>query len=178
VGGGGGSLVLKGRERAAAVLSLLGDELSQKILSYLPENDAVSIISASEQLKTPTKQVLLDVVSEFNDYMVNAKKAPVEEVKEEVINEVQPVPPVQQGTPIEIISRASAQSLAKALDTERPEISAYVLSHLPAEKIYEILHLIKENKELVEARILSMKDVPIAKEIEEKVLKSISERLT
>lgn len=127
--------MLKGRERAAAVLSLLGDELSQKILSYLPENDAVAIISASEQLKTPTKQVLLDVVSEFNDYMVNAQKAPVEAVKEEGISEAQPVPSAQQGTPLDIISRASAQSLAKALEPERPEISAYVLSHLPAEKI-------------------------------------------
>jgi flagellar motor switch protein FliG len=170
--------MLKGKERAAAVLSLLGDELSQKILSYLPEGDAVAIISASEKLRTPTKEVLLEVVSEFNDYMVNAEKAPAEEVKQEPVAEAQPVIPAHQGTPLEIITRASAQSLAKALEPERPEITAYVLSHLPAEKIYDILHLLRENKDLVEARILSMKDVPIAKEIEEQVLKSISERIT
>lgn len=172
--------MLKGYERAAAVLSLLGDELSQKILHHLPEEAAVAIISASEKLRTPTKEALLDVVSEFNDYMVNAPKMPVEPAEEATKAEDQPVPAVsaaQLGSPLDMISRASAQSLAKALEVERPEISAYVLSHLPVEKIYETLNLLKENKELVETRLLSIQDVPIAKELEEKVLQNIAERL-
>ena len=165
--------MLKGYEKAAAVLSLLGDELSQKILSYLPEDIAVSVITASENLKTPTKEALLDAVSEFNDYMMNAeKKGPAPEERE-----THPLSPAAPTSPLEVISAASSGALAKALELERPEISAYVLSHLPAEKIYEILSLIKENKELIESRILSIKDVPIAKELEEKILKTISERL-
>jgi len=172
--------VLKGYEKAAAVLSLLGDELSQKILSYLPENDAISIITASEKLRTPTKDALLDVVSEFNDYMVNAEKsAPVRQAEEEVkMNEAESTATEQPGSPLDVISRASEESLAKALEVERPEISAYVLSHLPVEKIYGTLNLLKENRQLVESRLLSIKDVPIAKELEEKVLKNISERLS
>lgn len=171
--------MLKGYERAAAVLSLLGDELSQKILHHLPEEAAVAIISASEKLKTPSKEALLDVVSEFNDYMVNAPKMPIEPAEEEATKaEAQPVLAGQPGSPLDMISRASAQSLAKALEVERPEISAYVLSHLPVEKIYEILNLLKENKGLVETRLLSIQDVPIAKELEEKILKNIAERLT
>ncbi len=170
--------MLKGYERAAAVLSLLGDELSQKVLSYIPEETAVSIISASETLKTPTKEVLLDVVSEFNDYMVNAKKEPAEHVAEEETKaEEGAEPAASPGSPLDMISRASAKSLAKALEGERPEVSAYVLSHLPVEKIYETLHLLKENRGVVESRLLSIKDVPIAKELEEQVLKNISERL-
>jgi len=165
--------VLKGYEKAAAVLSLLGEELSQKILSYLPEDIAVSVITASENLKTPTKEALLGAVSEFNDYMMNAeKKGPAPEKRE-----AQSLSSAASATPLEIISRASSGDLAKALETERPEIYAYVLSHLPVEKIYEVLSLIKDNKELIESRILSIKDVPIAKELEEKVLKTISERL-
>ncbi|MFH1710067.1 MAG: hypothetical protein ABH860_03210 [bacterium] len=169
--------MLKGYERAAAVLSLLGDELSQKILGYLPEDTAVSIISASERLKTPTKDVLLDVVSEFNDHMVNAQKASVESAEEEIKTDAETAVSIHSGSPLDVISEASAQSLAKALEAERPEITAYVLSHLPVEKIYETLNLFKENRELVEARLLSIKDVPIAKELEEKLLKTISERL-
>ena len=165
--------MLKGYEKAAAVLSLLGDELSQKILSYLPEDIAVSVITASENLKTPSKEALLDAVSEFNDYMINAEKK--EPAPEEI--ETQSSSTAALASPLEVISRASSQALAKALETERPEISAYVLSHLPVEKIYEILGLVKENKELIESRILSIKDVPIAKELEEKVLKTISEKL-
>lgn len=167
--------MLQGYERAAAVLSLLGDELSHKILGYLPEKDAVSIITASEKLQTPTKEALLEVVSEFNDFMVNAQKAPAAQsgqAEEKIIEEAPPE------LPLDIISKASAESLAKALETERPEISAYVLSHLPVEKIYETLKLLKANKELVESRLLTIKDVPIAKELEEKVLKNISERIT
>jgi len=172
--------VLKGYEKAAAVLSLLGDELSQKILSYLPENDAISIISASEKLRTPSKDTLLDVVSEFNDYMVNAEKnANVRQAEEEVkMNESGSAAAEQPGSPLDMISKASAESLAKALEVERPEISAYVLSHLPVEKIYTTLNLMKEDRQLVESRLLSIKDVPIAKELEEKVLKNISERLS
>ena len=172
--------MLKGYEKAAAVLSLLGDELSQKILSYLPENDAISIISASEKLRTPSKDTLLDVVSEFNDYMVNAEKnANVRQAEEEVkMNESGSAAAEQPGSPLDMISKASAESLAKALEVERPEISAYVLSHLPVEKIYTTLNLMKEDRQLVESRLLSIKDVPIAKELEEKVLKNISERLS
>jgi len=172
--------VLKGYEKAAAVLSLLGDELSQKVLSYLPENEAISIITASEKLRTPTKDALLDVVSEFNDYMVNAEKsAPVRQAEEEVkMNDNGSAANEQPGSPLEMISKASSESLAKALEVERPEISAYVLSHLPVEKIYTTLNLLKENRQLVESRLLSIKDVPIAKELEEKVLKNISERLS
>lgn len=170
--------MLKGYERAAAVLSLLGEELSQKILSYLPESEAVSMIAASEKLKTPTKEALLDVVSEFNDFMLDAKKTAVaqpEEVPEKT--EVEAMPPSQAALPLDIISKASPHSLAKALEVERPEISAYVLSHMPVEKIYETLNLLKVNKESIEAKLLSIKDVPIAKELEEKILKNISERL-
>ena len=172
--------MLKGYEKAAAVLSLLGDELSQKVLSYLPENEAISIITASEKLRTPTKDALLDVVSEFNDYMVNAEKsAPVRQAEEEVkMNDNGSAANEQPGSPLEMISKASSESLAKALEVERPEISAYVLSHLPVEKIYTTLNLLKENRQLVESRLLSIKDVPIAKELEEKVLKNISERLS
>ncbi len=164
--------MLKGYERAAAVLSLLGDELSQRILSHVPENDAVSIISAAETLKTPTKDVLLDVVSEFNDYMTTAQ------VEERLSMEGGAPAAEEAGSPLDAISRASPKSLAKALETERPEVSAYVLSHLPVEKIYDVLTLLKENRSLVEARLLSIKDVPISKELEEKVMKSISERLS
>jgi len=168
--------MLQGYERAAAVLSLLGDELSHKILGYLPENEAVSIITASEKLKTPTKEALLEVVSEFNDYMVNVQK-PQEAEKTAEEKTAAEEPPAPAEAPLDIISKASAESLAKALDTERPEISAYVLSHLPVEKIYETLSLLKDNRRLVEERLLSIKDVPIAKEIEEQVLKNISERI-
>ena len=47
--------MLQGYDKAAAVLSLLGDELSQKILSYIPEESAVSIMAASEKLKDAYK---------------------------------------------------------------------------------------------------------------------------
>ena len=170
---------MKGYDRAAAVLSLLGDELSQKILSYVPEESAVAIMSASEALKTPSREDLLEAVTEFNSYMMNAGKTPPEHHTEE------PVPPAaapaaiqDDGTPLGKISAASAQSLAKALDTDRPEIAAYVLTHLSAEKIYETMNLLKENRQQIEGKILSIKDVPMAKELEEKILKNIAERLS
>jgi len=169
-------MMLKGREKAAAVLSLLGDELSQKILSYLPEEAAVSIISASENLQAPTREVLLGIVSEFNDYMLKPGGGE-EGTKETKEPKPETVAAFEPGSPLDIINRASAAQLANVLQTERSEVAAYVLSHLPVEKVYEILALLKEAREAVESRLIAIKDVPIAKQLEDNILKSVSERL-
>jgi len=161
---------LKGSEKAAAILSLLGDELSHKILSYLPEETAVSIIGTSEKLKVPGKDALLQLISEFNDHMSKEPEARPQET-------VENLPPVEPGSPLEKITRARPAEIAKALEIERPEIAAYVLSHLPVEKIYETMNLLKENRGAIEERLLSIKDVPISKELQERILKTISERL-
>lgn len=165
--------MLKGHEKAAAILSLLGDELSQKILSYLPEEAAISIISASERLSTPTKETLLGVVSEFNDYMVRVGDKEPEPA--EVVPEGHPA--AEPGSPLDIIYKAPPAQLAKALESERPEVSAYVLSHLPVEKIYETLTLLKESRQAIEERLISIRDVPIGKELEDKILKTVSEKI-
>jgi flagellar motor switch protein FliG len=173
--------MLKGYEKAAAILSLLGDELSQQILGNLPEEMAVSIIDASDKLKTPTKDELISAVSEFNGYMQAERPAAqnIEEAAEEN-TEAQGTEasfPAEPTTPIERILQADPAKVATALNQERPEVAAYVLSHLPVEKIYEILTLLGDMKEPVESRLISIKDVPIAKELEDKILKNISERL-
>jgi len=157
--------MLKGKEKAAAILSILGEEISQKILSFLPEEAAVSVISASENLPTPTKEVLQDVIAEYNTYMsAQSQDAANKKV-------------IKTGSPLEIISSASGQDLARVLKEERGEISAFVLSHLPVERIYEILPLLGESRQTIESRLMSIKDVPMAKELADKVLKAVSERL-
>ena len=51
--------------------------------------------------------------------------------------------PAEGGTPLGDDHEGIIEALAKALEPERPEISAYVLSHLPVEKIYETLNMIR-----------------------------------
>jgi flagellar motor switch protein FliG len=176
--------MLKGYEKAAAILSLLGDELSQKILSNLPEEMAVQIINTSEKLKTPSKDELLSAVSEFNDHMQTPVEAPVSEpeqnIGEQAEQGIAPAvkAPVNKNDPVSVIENASPESLGVALSQERPEIAAYVLSHLPVEKIYDILPNLGNIRNAVETRLVSIKDVPIAKELEDKILKNISERLS
>jgi len=161
--------MLKGKEKAAAVLSLLGEELSQKVLGFLPEDKAMEILNASETLTTPTRDTLMDVVAEFNTYMKQPPKTQTSPPAEEK--------PVAAGTPLDRIVHAKPEMLAQVLEKERPEISAYVLSHLPIEKIYEILGLLRDSREAVESRLVSIKDVPVAKEIEDNILNTIAERL-
>lgn len=169
--------MLRGTEKAAAVLSLLGDELAHKILSNLPEQVAVSIMDASEHLKTPTRADLIEAVSEFNGFMAAQVQAHAEK-EEAAATAARTAAEIAKLPPLERIVGASPEVLASALKDERPEISAYVLSHLPVEKIYETLTMLGDQKEHVESRLLTIKDVPIAKELEEKILKNISERIT
>ena len=131
-------------------------------------------MNASEHLKTPTREDLIQAVSEFNESM--SVPMPPEA----------PAMGTHQGeetgghanmAPLDRISSAKPEAIAAVLKPERPEIAAYVLSHLPIEKIYEILTMLGDQREAVEARLISIKDVPIAKDLEEKILKNISERL-
>jgi flagellar motor switch protein FliG len=174
--------MLKGFEKAAAVMALLGDELSQQILANMPEDIAVKIINTSERLKTPTKDALMTAVSEFNEYMENPVE--IEQTETQTTGESsrsseasaqsdKPMPT----DPIGRIENASPSVLGAALSQERPEIAAFVLSHLPVEKIYDILPNLGDIRNAVETRLVSIKDVPIAKELEDKILKNISERL-
>jgi len=164
----------KGYEKAAAILSLLGDELSQKILINLPEDMAVAIISASEKLKTPTREELLGLVSEFSDGMQRAGSQAVPSGGGQSANDTGIT---SASTPLEIIENSSSIRIAEVIKGERSEIAAYVLSHLPVEKIYEILTMLGDTKDQVESKLIALKDVPIAKELEDRILKSVSERL-
>ena len=166
---------MNGIEKSAAILSLLGDELSHRILGYLPEADAIAIINASENLKTPTRESLLDIVSEFNSYMNDPANVVSEISSEEAAKAAET--PEAPATPLDKIGKATPEELSKALHDERPEIAAFVLSHLPVERIYEVLQMLGDLRGPVESRLISIKDVPMAKELEEKVLKTISERL-
>ena len=166
--------MLRGTEKAAAVLSLLGDELAHRILSNLPEDVAVSIMNASEHLRTPTREELIDAVSDFNQSM-SVPMPPEAAEQAQAPSEEAPLP--ENMAPLDRISAAKPEAVAAVLKPERPEIAAYVLSHLPIEKIYEVLTMLGDRREAVESRLISIKDVPIAKDLEEKILKNISERL-
>ena len=166
--------MLRGADKAAAVLSLLGDELAHRVLSNLPEEMAVAIMTASEHLKTPTREDLIEAVSEFNDSM-SVPMPPENQASASQSGEA-PVR-TENLAPLDRISSARPEAVAAVLKAERPEIAAYVLSHLPIEKIYEILTMLGDQREAVETRLVNIKDVPIAKDLEDKILKNISERL-
>ena len=135
---------------------------------------AVSIMTASENLKTPSRDELIQAVSELNESM-SVPMPP--ETPAEGSHGGAAASNRENMTPLERISSARPGGDSGGAQAGKAEIAAYVLSHLPIEKIYEVLTLLGDLRESVEARLISIKDVPIAKELEEKILKNISERL-
>lgn len=156
-----------GKEKAAIFLSVLGSEYSGKVVEHLPSDvsDAIAEVLTKRQKKASADEVS-GIIDEFKSKISSGKY------------EQEQVPAQGQGmSSSDIISRASPERVAKVLMDERPEFIAFVLSHLPVEKIHEILLLLGNIRKDVEERLLHMKDVPMTDVFQEQVLDIVAKRL-
>ena len=165
--------MVTGREKAAQFLSILGSKYSEKILDHLPADvsDAIAgVLSEGKRKLSPAE--ISAIIDDFNasiyaiEFEEKEVPAPLEGEKGEVS-----VPPV------EIITKASPDELAKALKDERPEFIAFILSHLPVERIHEVLSLLGNVRREVEEKLIHMKDVPITAVFQDQVLDIVAKRL-
>jgi len=158
--------MLSGKQKAAIFLKLLGSQYSGRVLDHLPKDvsDEIARILAGSK-KKPTSAEVSEVLTEFDGYMSSAKE-------QEVGGKDRPA-----GSPISMITSATPSRLAKALKGERPEFIAFVLSHLPVERIYDVLSLLGDARKEIEEKLLHMKDVPMTDVFQNQVLDIVARRL-
>src|SRR3989344_2528112 len=129
------NMVLTGREKATIFLSILGADVSSRVLRYLPEEIADLIAAGINHLPTPSPQALSEVLDEYQSFLALPESAA-------------PEPPPRPAAP----RRSSA-----ALMYERPQTTAFLLSLMPAEERTEALQAMPREKARLEELIAGLK---------------------
>ena len=139
-------MALTGREKATIFLSILGSDVSSRVLRYLPEEIADLIASGINHLPTPSPQALSEVLDDYQGFLA---LPPPDEVPE-------PVP----GRP------AAPRKSYAALITERPQTTAFLLSIMPEEDRAEVLQALPREKALIEELLAGIKNNPLRPKLE------------
>ena len=133
-------MALTGREKATIFLSILGADVSSRVLRYLPEEIADLIAAGINHLPTPSPQVLSEVLDEYQSFLALPETASPE--------------PVPSRPPAPRRSYAS-------LMYERPQTTAFLLSLMPEEERGEILQSLPREKALIEELLADLKTNPL-----------------
>jgi flagellar motor switch protein FliG len=140
-------MALTGREKATIFLSILGADVSSRVLRYLPEEIADLIAAGINHLPTPSSQALSEVLDEYQSFLALPETASPEPL------------PARQTTP-----RRSYASLMY----ERPQTTAFLLSLMPEEERAEILQALPREKALIEELLTNLKANPLRAKLETK----------
>ncbi|MFA5098394.1 MAG: hypothetical protein WC490_07225, partial [Candidatus Margulisiibacteriota bacterium] len=99
-------MTLSGREKATILLSLLGPELAERILSFLPEDLADLITGGINRLPTPSSDAIKTVLDEFAGF-VALPEGPSEErlppLREDFVKTDQESPPAQNNASDQVL---------------------------------------------------------------------------
>ncbi len=137
-------MVLTGREKATIFLSILGAEVSSRVLRYLPGELADLIAAGINHLPTPSPEALSEVLGEYQSYLALPGAEP----------EALPSRPM-----------APRKSYA-ALLYERPQTVAFLISILPEEERAEALNSFPRGKAAVEEILLTLRTNPLRPKLE------------
>ena len=139
-------MALTGREKATIFLSILGADVSSRVLRYLPEEIADLIAAGINHLPSPSSQVLSEVLDEYQSFLALPETATPE-----------PPPPPRAAAP--------RRSFA-ALMYERPQMTAFLLSLLPDEEKAEVLQALPRERALIEELLAGLKANPLRPKLE------------
>ena len=129
---------LKGKEKALIFLSTLGDDVSRKVLSCLPDKISARISQDLNNFKKPTPAAIAFVLKELARFTLNRQP---EALKIEAPKEVKE-PEREEIDDLSRIGRKPLNEIVTILQDELPQTVAFVLSYLSPtlqNKYYEML---------------------------------------
>ncbi|MFA5034533.1 MAG: hypothetical protein WC500_01960 [Candidatus Margulisiibacteriota bacterium] len=146
-------MTLTGREKATIFLSILGSDVSSRVLRYLPDELADLIAAGINHLPTPSPEALQEVLSDYQGFLALPG----------------PTPRAQLNQP----SQPSYQTMTKRnlsfLMYERPQTLSFLLSMLPDEDKGQILSALPRERLMIEELARNLKTTPLRPKIEERL---------
>ena len=172
---------LSGREKATILLSLLGTEMSEKILETLPPDIGDSITSLITSLPNPSSDVIAEVLREFSEMMLPEapqrkaiEEAPQQSYQQQNTERVeQPVPK----SPFDVIFYAHPKQVAASLSAERGAVAAFVIALLPPVQAGEVMSHMTERRKEIEDMLRIIKKNSLSDKITERILPILSDRI-
>lgn len=140
-------MALTGREKATIFLSILGGDVSSRVLRYLPAEIADLIAAGVNHLPSPSAQALSEILDEYQSFLALPETASPEPV----------APPPRTAAP-----RRSFASLMY----ERPQTTAFILSLLPDEEKEGVLQSLPRERALIEELLAGLKANPLRPKLE------------
>jgi flagellar motor switch protein FliG len=146
---------LTGREKATIFLSILGADVSSRILRYLPDELADLIAAGINHLPTPSPEALSEVMDDYQGFLA------LPEARAEVL------PP----------RPAAPKRSYAALLYERPQTVAFLVSLLPDEEKNDVLNSLPREKAMIEELLLSLRPNLLRPKLEEKLREAFAGKL-
>lgn len=122
-------MVLTGREKATIFLSILGSDVSSRVLRYLPDEIADIIAAGINHLPTPSPEALSEVINEYQSFLALAGP-----------EQPAPLPPPPPPAP---------RKSYTALMYERPQLVAFILSLLDAGEQSDLLTSFPRDRSII-----------------------------
>ncbi|MCU0641391.1 MAG: hypothetical protein MUC35_04820 [Candidatus Margulisbacteria bacterium] len=142
---------MTGREKATIFLSLLGADVSARVLRYLPDELADVIAAGINHLPTPSPDALAEIMAEYNSFL--ALPPPIERT-EQIVYETAP---------------AVARKNYAPLLYERPQLAAFIVSLLPADEREAALRAFPKNRAAIEELLTALKENDLQPKIAERL---------
>lgn len=168
---------LSGREKATILLSLLGSDVSSRVLRYLPHELAEIIAQGINNLPAPTPEAVKDVVEDFRGFLALPSKRKRGPALTEEIEEAPPPPPPKPETPLERLLKVPAKKMSYLLSFERPQLIAFLLTHFPPLYREEILGNLQDQRQLIEEIIRSYRKTSAEKDLFDRTVNYLLEKL-
>lgn len=148
-------MVLTGREKATIFLSILGADVSGRVLRYLPDELADLIAAGINHLPSPSTEALSEVLDEYQSFLALPGGAA----------EVLPAHP------------PAAKKSYAFLFYERPQTVAFLLSLLSDEERREALNSFPRGKAMVEELLMTIRENPLRPKLEARLKEIFAGRL-
>ena len=182
--------VLRGAQKAAMVLILLGDQASAEIIKHLPDDDIQLVTREITRMKKIAPEQAENVLEEFyqlsaaRNYMVTggmdyARSVLINAFGPETAKKLLDRLVKSMGTDManfDAIQKADPQQLAKFLHSEHPQTIALVMAHLnPSHAAALLISLPQERRADIALRVASLDQ--ISSEVINKIAIVIGQKL-
>lgn len=155
-------MTLTGREKATIFLSILGADVSSRVLRYLPDELADLIAAGINHLPTPSPEALQEVLSDYRGFLaLPAAPAPRAGLNPPAARNYSPVPKKNFGF----------------LMYERPQTVAFLLSMVPEEEKTGVLSAMPRERLMIEELARNLKKTLLRPMIEERFHQLFAEKV-
>ncbi len=185
-------MALSGREKATIFLSLLGAEVSARILRLLPDEMADLIAAGVNHLPSPSPDAIAAVLEDFRKFVLppssaaspltlNTSMQNQEQPQEQPLEEEQEIEEnaglKSFSSPEEAILSAPARSIAAVLVYERPQVSAMILSLFSYNKALDVLMNLSTQRAKIEELMRNRLENKFTPKIKDLVIAQIAEKI-